>query len=90
MEVRHPRRRLCPDDVNTSTMQRRWVKYPQAVLVEFIQPEDLAQTMKLVALLPPRTSIPEMIVTRTRFRLYTPAESGVPSRCLGGQSRAPT
>jgi NADP-dependent 3-hydroxy acid dehydrogenase YdfG len=70
---------LCPDDVNTPIMQRRRVKYPQAVLDQFIQPEDLAQTMKLVALLPPRTSIPEMIVTPTSIRPYTPAESGVPS-----------
>ncbi len=70
---------LCPDDVNTPIMQRRRVKYPQAVLDQFIQPEDLAQTMKLVALLPPRTSIPEMIVTPTNIRPYTPAESGVPS-----------
>jgi NAD(P)-dependent dehydrogenase (short-subunit alcohol dehydrogenase family) len=70
---------LCPDDVNTPIMQRRKVKYSQDVLDQFIQPEDLAATMRLVALLPARTSVPEMIITPTNIRAYTPAESGVPS-----------
>jgi NAD(P)-dependent dehydrogenase (short-subunit alcohol dehydrogenase family) len=69
---------LCPDDVNTPIMQRRKIKYPQEVLDRFIQPEDLAQIMKLIAMMPPRTSIPEMVITPTSIRPYTPAESGVP------------
>jgi NADP-dependent 3-hydroxy acid dehydrogenase YdfG len=48
------------------------------VLAEFIQPEDMAETMKLIALMPPRTSLPEIIVTPTNIRTYTPAESGIP------------
>jgi NAD(P)-dependent dehydrogenase (short-subunit alcohol dehydrogenase family) len=70
---------LCPDDVNTPIMARRKVKYPPEVLEQFIQPEDLAQTMKFVALMPKRTSIPEMIIYPTNIRPYTPAESGLPS-----------
>jgi NADP-dependent 3-hydroxy acid dehydrogenase YdfG len=70
---------LCPDDVNTPIMARRKVKYPQEVLDQFIQPEDLAETMRFVALMPRRTSIPEMLIYPTNVRPYTPAESGVPS-----------
>jgi NADP-dependent 3-hydroxy acid dehydrogenase YdfG len=70
---------LCPDDVNTPIMARRKVKYPPEVLEQFIQPEDLAETMKFVALMPRRTSIPEMIIYPTNIRPYTPAESGLPS-----------
>jgi NADP-dependent 3-hydroxy acid dehydrogenase YdfG len=70
---------LCPDDVNTPIMARRKVKYPPEVLEQFIQPEDLAETMRFVALMPRRTSIPEMIIYPTNIRPYTSAESGLPS-----------
>jgi len=70
---------LCPDDVNTPIMARRKVKYPPEVLEQFIQPEDLAQTMRFVALMPRRTSIPEMLIYPTNVRPYTPAESGLTS-----------
>lgn len=70
---------LCPDDVNTPIMARRKVKYPPEVLEQFIQPEDLAETMRFVALMPRRTSIPEMLIYSTNVRPYTPAESGLPS-----------
>ena len=68
---------LCPDDVNTPIMARRKVKYPPEVLEQFIQPEDLAETMRFVALMPRRTSIPEMVIYPTNVRPYTPAESGL-------------
>lgn len=70
---------LCPDDVNTPIMARRTVKYPPEVLEQFIQPEDLAETMRFVALMPRRTSIPEMLIYPTNVRPYTPAESGLTS-----------
>ena len=70
---------LCPDDVNTPIMARRKVKYPAEVLEQFIQPEDLAETMRFVALMPKRTSIPEMLIYPTNVRPYTPAETGLGS-----------
>jgi NADP-dependent 3-hydroxy acid dehydrogenase YdfG len=70
---------LCPDDVNTPIMARRKVKYPPEVLEQFIQPEDLAETMRFVALMPRRTSIPEMLIYPTNVRPYTPAETGLSS-----------
>ena len=70
---------LCPDDVNTPIMSRRKIKYPPEVLAQFIQPEDLAETMRFVALLPKRTSIPEMLIYPTNIRPYTPAETGLSS-----------
>ncbi len=70
---------LCPDDVNTPIMQRRRIKYSQEVLDLFIQPEDLADAMRFVALTGKRTSIPEMTIYPTNIRPYTPAETGVPT-----------
>jgi len=70
---------LCPDDVNTPIMARRKVKYSPEVLEQFIQPEDLAETMRFVAMMPRRTSIPEMLIYPTNVRPYTPAESGLTS-----------
>jgi NAD(P)-dependent dehydrogenase (short-subunit alcohol dehydrogenase family) len=67
---------LCPDDVNTPIMAKRKVKYPPEVLAQFIQPEDLADTIRFVALMPRRTSIPEMLIYPTNIRPYTPAETG--------------
>jgi NADP-dependent 3-hydroxy acid dehydrogenase YdfG len=69
---------ICPDDVNTPIMARRKVKYPPEVLAQMIQPEDLAETMRYVALMPKRTSIPEIVVYPTNIRPYTPAETGIP------------
>jgi NAD(P)-dependent dehydrogenase (short-subunit alcohol dehydrogenase family) len=69
---------ICPDDVNTPIMARRKVKYPQEVLDQFIQPEDLAEAMRFVALMPKRTSIPEMTVYPTNIRPLTAAETGMP------------
>ena len=69
---------ICPDDVNTPIMARRKVKYPPEVLAQFIQPEDTADTMRFVALMPKRTSLPEIVVYPTNIRPYTPAESGIP------------
>jgi NADP-dependent 3-hydroxy acid dehydrogenase YdfG len=70
---------LCPDDVNTPIMERRKVKYPAEVLAQFIQPQDLADAMRFVALMPRNTSIPEMVIYPTNIRPYTPAESGIPA-----------
>jgi NADP-dependent 3-hydroxy acid dehydrogenase YdfG len=69
---------ILPDDVNTPIMARRKVKYSEDLLAQMIQPEDLADIIRCVALLHPRTSIPELIVTPTSVRPYTPAESGTP------------
>jgi NADP-dependent 3-hydroxy acid dehydrogenase YdfG len=69
---------LCPDDVNTPIMARRKVKYPPEVLAQFIQPEDLAETMRFVALMPRNTSIPEMVICQTNLRPLAAAETGIP------------
>jgi len=48
------------------------------VLAQFIQPEDMAHAIRMIALMPARSSLPELIVTPTNIRPYTPAESGMP------------
>ncbi len=42
-------------DVNTPIMQRRKFKYKEDLLVQKIQPEDLAEAMRFAALMHPRT-----------------------------------
>src|SRR5260370_37654570 len=49
---------LCPDDVNTPNMARRKVKHPPEVLEQFIQPQDIAESMIFVAPMPKRTPHP--------------------------------
>jgi NAD(P)-dependent dehydrogenase (short-subunit alcohol dehydrogenase family) len=68
---------LCPDDVNTPIMARRRIKYPPEVLAQFIQPEDLAETMRFVAFMPRNASIPKIVIAPTNIRPYTPAETGL-------------
>ncbi|RXG90422.1 SDR family oxidoreductase [Bradyrhizobium zhanjiangense] len=69
---------LCPNEVNTPIMTRRKVQYSQEVLDQCIQPRDLAEAMRFVALMPQRTSIPEMTIYPTVIRTRTPAEVGLP------------
>jgi NADP-dependent 3-hydroxy acid dehydrogenase YdfG len=69
---------IFPDDVNTPILEGRPVKYSEEELSRMLQPEDLAATLKFVASLPPRASIPEIIVYPTFIRPYTKAETGLP------------
>jgi NADP-dependent 3-hydroxy acid dehydrogenase YdfG len=71
---------ICPDDVNTPILQKRKYKYSEAELAEFIQPEDIADTMRFIALLPKRSSIHEMIIYPTNIRAYTPTETGAATK----------
>ena len=65
---------ICPGLVATSM-----VTESRAPRDEMIQPEDIADAMRCVALMPKRTSLPEIVVYPTNIRPYTPAESGIPS-----------
>ena len=56
---------LCPGEVNTPILENRPVVPGAERRAKMLQPEDLAQAALLVATLPARAMIPELIMTPT-------------------------
>ena len=56
---------LCPGEVNTPILESRPVVPGAERRAKMLQPEDLAQAALLVATLPARAMIPELIMTPT-------------------------
>ncbi len=70
---------IFPDETNTPIMLKRPVKYSDEELARIMQPEDLADAMKFVAALHPRTSVTELVMYPTIPKSYSPAETGLPA-----------
>ena len=70
---------IFPDETNTSIMLKRPVKYADEELERIMQPEDLADAMKFVASLHPRTSVTELVMYPTFPKSYSTAETGLPA-----------
>jgi NAD(P)-dependent dehydrogenase (short-subunit alcohol dehydrogenase family) len=70
---------IFPDETNTPIMLKRPVKYTDDELARIMQPEDLADAMKFVAALHPRTSVTELVMYPTFPKSYSPAETGLPA-----------
>jgi len=70
---------IFPDETNTPIMLKRPVKYTEEELARIMQPEDLADAMKFVAALHPRTSVTELVMYPTFPKTYSPAETGLPA-----------
>jgi len=70
---------IFPDETNTPIMLKRPVKYSDEELERIMQPEDLADAMKFVAALHPRTSVTELVMYPTFPKSYSPAETGLPA-----------
>jgi len=70
---------IFPDETNTPIMLKRPVKYSEEELARIMQPEDLADAMKFVAALHPRTSVTELVMYPTFPKTYSAAETGLPS-----------
>ena len=70
---------IFPDETNTPIMLKRPVKYTDEELARIMQPEDLADAMKFVAALHPRTSVTELVMYPTFPKSYSPAETGLPA-----------
>ena len=66
---------LCPGVVNTEILAKRAVSYSEEERAQMIQPEDIAAAVRFLALLPPRTSVPEMLVVPTLARAPKPGET---------------
>ena len=67
---------LCPGEVNTELLEKRPVAVPQADRERMIAPEDLADTIRFLALLPARTTVTEMLVVPTHKRKFQAGETG--------------
>jgi NADP-dependent 3-hydroxy acid dehydrogenase YdfG len=66
---------LCPGAVNTEILAKRPVSYSEAERARMIQPEDIALAVRFLALLPPRTTVPELLVMPTLPRAFKPGET---------------
>jgi NADP-dependent 3-hydroxy acid dehydrogenase YdfG len=53
---------ICPGLVDTELMEKRPVKPSPEVLAKALQAEDVAETIVYAAKLPPRASIPELVL----------------------------
>ena len=66
---------LMPGVVNTNILAKRAVSYSAEERAKMIQPEDIAQAVRFLALLPGRSTVPEMTVVPTLPRVPKPGES---------------
>lgn len=66
---------LMPGVVNTEILEKRAVSYSAEERAKMIQPEDIAQAVRFLALLPARSTVPEMTVVPTLPRVPKPGES---------------
>ncbi len=54
---------ICPGEVNTPILDYRPVPVPEEDRQNILQPEDVAAAALFVATLPPRATVPELIIT---------------------------
>tara|TARA_Y100000588_G_C14227336_1_gene913765 strand:- start:794 stop:1528 length:735 start_codon:yes stop_codon:yes gene_type:complete len=54
---------ICPGEVNTPILDDRPIRPTPEACAEMLQPEDLAQAALFLAMLPPRATVPEMVIT---------------------------
>ncbi len=65
---------LMPGVVNTEILAKRAVTYTEEERSRMVQPEDIADAVRFLALLPPRTTVPELQVVPTQPRVPKPGE----------------
>jgi NADP-dependent 3-hydroxy acid dehydrogenase YdfG len=66
---------LMPGVVNTEILEKRAVTYSAEERAKMVQPEDIAQAVRFLALLPARSTVPEMLVVPTLPRVPKPGEA---------------
>lgn len=54
---------ICPGEVNTPILDDRPVRPTPEACSAMLQPDDLAQAALFLAMLPPRATVPEMVIT---------------------------
>jgi NADP-dependent 3-hydroxy acid dehydrogenase YdfG len=66
---------LMPGVVNTEILEKRAVTYSAEERALMVQPEDIAQAVRFLSLLPARSTVPEMQVVPTLPRVPKPGEA---------------
>jgi NADP-dependent 3-hydroxy acid dehydrogenase YdfG len=66
---------LMPGIVNTDILEKRPVTYSAEERARMAQPEDIAQAVRFLALLPSRSTVPEMEVVPTLPRMPKPGDT---------------
>jgi NADP-dependent 3-hydroxy acid dehydrogenase YdfG len=66
---------LMPGAVNTDMLEKQTIAYSAEERARMIQPEDLAQAVRFLALLPSRSTVPEMHMVPTLSRVPRPGEA---------------
>ncbi len=67
---------FCPAEVNTEILDKRPIPVPEADKARLMQPEDLAHAMCMLALMPARTCVTEIVLAPTYKRTLQPGELG--------------
>ena len=67
---------ICPGEVDTEILDQRPIPIDAADRARLISPDDLAEAIRFVAALPPRTTVTEMLVMPTHKRQFKPGETG--------------
>jgi NADP-dependent 3-hydroxy acid dehydrogenase YdfG len=66
---------LMPGVVNTDILAKRAVSYSAEERARMVQPEDIAEAVRFLALLPGRSTVPEMTLVPTLPRVPKPGEA---------------
>ncbi|HUJ73352.1 MAG TPA: SDR family NAD(P)-dependent oxidoreductase [bacterium] len=67
---------FCPGEVNTPILDKRPIQVPREDRERMMHPDDLAQVMRMLALLPARTCVTEVLLMPTYRRQMQPGELG--------------
>ena len=67
---------ICPGEVDTEILDQRPIPIDAADRARLISPDDLAEAIRFLAALPPRTTVTEMLVMPTHKRQFKPGETG--------------
>ena len=66
---------LCPGEIDTPFVDRRVIVPDAAARAQMLQAEDVAETIRWLAMLPPRCSVPELWLVPARPRAPLPGET---------------
>ncbi|MDH4249144.1 MAG: SDR family oxidoreductase [Deltaproteobacteria bacterium] len=67
---------LCPGEVNTELIDKRPIPVSPADRARMIHPDDMADAVRFVSCMDPRTTITEMQILPTHKRSLNPGETG--------------
>jgi len=62
---------ICPGEVATPLLDKRPVPVPMEKRLLLLQPEDLGEAALMIAKLPPRAHVPEMVIKPTTQDFWT-------------------